>query len=232
MGGSVVGGAGAEAGPVCRVRGGVGFCPGGPIGARAGQWRADAAARRREEADARREAEQRRAEAKSEEKRRARETALDRLPGGVALYLAHLADLDPKWNVNGNKTTTCANINAALAAAESRGAVVARAVVEVGGRRRQAIVARVSERRPSWNEVRTRAAALTTTTCRRAPTTAARPARSGWCRGTRSTWPAGVHHAGQADECDARPRVPLRGRAVEVFDAAHESSSRLLDGNR
>ena len=37
LGGSVVGGAGAEAGPVCRVRGSVGFGPGGSVGARAGR---------------------------------------------------------------------------------------------------------------------------------------------------------------------------------------------------
>ena len=83
------------------------------------QRRADAAARRRQEAAARREAERRRAEAKWEEKRKARETELGRLPGGVELYLAHLADLDPKWNVNGNKETTRDNVDAALAAAES-----------------------------------------------------------------------------------------------------------------
>ena len=45
------------------------------------------------------------------------------------------------------------------------------------------------------NDVRTRAAASTTTTCRRASaapaTTAARSARSGWRRGTRSTWSGG-----------------------------------------
>ena len=83
------------------------------------QRRADAAARRRKEAAARREAEQRRAEAKWEEKRKARETALGRLPGGVDLYLARLADLDPKWNVNGNIATTPGNVDAALDAAES-----------------------------------------------------------------------------------------------------------------
>ena len=83
------------------------------------QRRADAAARRRQEADARREAERRRADAKWDEKRKARQTALAHLPGGVELYLANLADLDPKWNVNGNKTTACANIDAALDAAES-----------------------------------------------------------------------------------------------------------------
>ena len=83
------------------------------------QRRADATARRRQEAAARREAERRRAEAKWEEKRKARETALGRLPGGVALYVAHLADLDPTWNVNGNVATTRDNVDAALAAAES-----------------------------------------------------------------------------------------------------------------
>ena len=41
------------------------------------------------------------------------------MPGGVELYLAHLANLDPKWNVNGNSSTTYANIDAALGAAES-----------------------------------------------------------------------------------------------------------------
>ena len=94
------------------------------------QRRADEAARR--EADARREAEQRRtdaaarreterhrAEAKRDEERKARRTALGRLPGGVELLLANLADLDPKWNVDGNDTTTSANIDAALDAAES-----------------------------------------------------------------------------------------------------------------
>ena len=84
------------------------------------QRRADAtAARRRQEAAARRDAERRRAEATWDEERTARRTALGRLPGGVELYLAHLADLDPKWNVNGNKETTRDNVDAALAAAES-----------------------------------------------------------------------------------------------------------------
>ena len=35
------------------------------------------------------------------------------------LYLARLADLDPKWNVNGNIATTPGNVDAALDAAES-----------------------------------------------------------------------------------------------------------------
>ena len=83
------------------------------------QRRADAAARRRKEAAERREAERRRDEAQWDEKSKARQTALAHLPGGVELYLAHLADLDPKWNVNGNSSTTRANIDAALGAAES-----------------------------------------------------------------------------------------------------------------
>ena len=84
------------------------------------QRRADeAAARRRKEADARREAERRRAEAKRDEERKARRTALGRVPGGVELFLANLADIDPKWNVDGNDATTGANIDAALDAAES-----------------------------------------------------------------------------------------------------------------
>ncbi len=84
------------------------------------QRRAEAASRR--EATARREAERARAEAqwaKREEERKARRTALARLPGGVELFLAHLADLDPKWNVDGNDATTGGNIDAALDAAES-----------------------------------------------------------------------------------------------------------------
>ena len=83
------------------------------------QRRADAAARRRKEAAEQREAERRRDEAKWDEKTKARQTALGLLPGGVELYLAHLADVDPKWNVNGNSSTTRANIDAALGAAES-----------------------------------------------------------------------------------------------------------------
>ena len=79
----------------------------------------DAAARRCKEAAARRGAERRRAEAKRGEERKACHTALGRLPGGVELYLAHLADIDPKWNVEGNDATTGGNIDAALDAAES-----------------------------------------------------------------------------------------------------------------
>ncbi len=79
------------------------------------QRRADEAARRRkEEAAARREAERCRDEA-----RRARRTSLAHLPGGVELFLANLADLDPRWNADGNDATTGGNIDAALGAAES-----------------------------------------------------------------------------------------------------------------
>ena len=83
------------------------------------QRRAEAAARRRKEATARREAEKRRDEAKWKEKAKDREAALGLLPGGVELYLAHLADIDPKWNVNDNHATTRGNVDAALGAAES-----------------------------------------------------------------------------------------------------------------
>ena len=85
------------------------------------QRRADEAARQRKEADARREEERRRAEAKRDEERKARRTALVGVPGGVELFLANLADLDPKWNMDSNDATTGGNIDAALAAAESDG---------------------------------------------------------------------------------------------------------------
>ncbi len=39
--------------------------------------------------------------------------------GGMDLYHAHLADIDPKWGVDGNATTTRAAQDAALSAAES-----------------------------------------------------------------------------------------------------------------
>ena len=39
--------------------------------------------------------------------------------GGMELYHAHLADIDPKWGVDGTATTTRGNQDAALAAAES-----------------------------------------------------------------------------------------------------------------
>ena len=83
------------------------------------QRRAEATARRRKEAAARRKAEKRRDEAKWTAKAKDRETALGLQPGGVELYLAHLADIDPKWNVNDNHATTRDNVDAALGAAES-----------------------------------------------------------------------------------------------------------------
>ena len=83
------------------------------------QRRADEVARR--EVAARREAERRRAEAKRDEERKARRTALVDVPGGVELFLANLADLDPNWNVDGNDATTGGHIDAALDAAESDG---------------------------------------------------------------------------------------------------------------
>ena len=83
------------------------------------QRRAEAAARRRKEDAARREAKKRWDEARWKAKAKDRETALGLQPGGVELYLAHLADIDPKWNVNGNHATTRENVDAALDAAES-----------------------------------------------------------------------------------------------------------------
>ena len=83
------------------------------------QRRAEETARRRKEAAARREAERRRDETKWREKTNERETALGLLPGGVELYLAHLADLDPKWHVGGNTSSSRTNVDAALDAAES-----------------------------------------------------------------------------------------------------------------
>ena len=77
------------------------------------QRQADAEARWRREVAARRK------DAKWREKAKERETALGLLPGGVELYLAHLADLDPNWNVSGNHATTRENVDAALGAAES-----------------------------------------------------------------------------------------------------------------
>ena len=47
--------------------------------------------------------------------------ALDRQPGGVDLYHAHLADLDPKWDRKRNDSSSRQNIDAALAAAASDG---------------------------------------------------------------------------------------------------------------
>ena len=46
--------------------------------------------------------------------------------GGMDLYHAHLADIDPKWGVDGNAATTRGNQDAALSAAESGGARLGR----------------------------------------------------------------------------------------------------------
>ena len=46
--------------------------------------------------------------------------------GGLDLYHAHLADIDPKWGVDGTATTTRGDQDAALSAAESDGARLAR----------------------------------------------------------------------------------------------------------
>ena len=59
------------------------------------------------------------AQQKWNEEKTARVEALGALPGGLNLYHAHLADLDPAWGVNGKTTTTRENIDAALTAAES-----------------------------------------------------------------------------------------------------------------
>ena len=83
------------------------------------QRQAEETARRRKEAAALLAAERRRDEARWKEKVKERETALGLLPGGVELYLAHLADLDPKWNVGGNISSSRTNVDAALDAAES-----------------------------------------------------------------------------------------------------------------
>ena len=80
--------------------------------------RQEAAARRRKVAAARREAE-RRDRVKWEEKQKSREAALRLSPGGLELYVAHLADIDPKWNVGGKTVTAPGNLDAALSAAES-----------------------------------------------------------------------------------------------------------------
>ena len=54
-----------------------------------------------------------------EERRDARVKELRALPGGIDLYLAHLADLDPKWDRKRNRKSSRENIDAALAAAQS-----------------------------------------------------------------------------------------------------------------
>ena len=67
-------------------------------------------------------AEQAREDREWEKQRNGRVDALANLPGGLELYHAHLADLDPQWGVNENTTTTRENIDAALTATESDGA--------------------------------------------------------------------------------------------------------------
>ena len=62
------------------------------------------------------------AERKWEGQWKARVEALDNQLGGMDLYHAHLADIDPKWGVDRNATTTRGNKDAALSAAESDGA--------------------------------------------------------------------------------------------------------------
>ena len=62
------------------------------------------------------------AERKWEGQWTARVEALDNQLGGMALYHAHLADIDPKWGADRNATTTRGNKDAALSAAESDGA--------------------------------------------------------------------------------------------------------------
>ena len=78
------------------------------------------AEREREEAE-RRQAEQERETRRWEEKRDADIQALERQPGGVDLYHAHLADLDPQWDRKRNDRSSREHIDAALAAASSDG---------------------------------------------------------------------------------------------------------------
>ena len=71
------------------------------------------------EAEAKRQAEQEREARLWEEQRDAGLQVLAGLPGGMDLYHAHLADLDPKWDSKRNKRSSRENIDAALAAAGS-----------------------------------------------------------------------------------------------------------------
>ena len=71
------------------------------------------------EAEAKRQAEQERETRLWEEQRDAGLQALARLPGGMDLFHAHLADLDPKWDRKRNDRSSRENIDAALAAAGS-----------------------------------------------------------------------------------------------------------------
>ena len=71
------------------------------------------------EAEAKRQAEQERETRQWEEQRAAAVQALKRLSGGMDLYHAHLADLDPKWDLKRNDKSSRENIDAALVAARS-----------------------------------------------------------------------------------------------------------------
>ena len=71
------------------------------------------------EAEAKRQAEQERETRQWEEQRAAAVQALKRLSGGMDLYQAHLADLDPKWDLKRNDKSSRENIDAALVAARS-----------------------------------------------------------------------------------------------------------------
>ena len=63
----------------------------------------------------------RQADEKWNEEKAARVEALYRLDGGMDLYNAHLADLDPKWSLTENTPPAREHDDAALAAAESDG---------------------------------------------------------------------------------------------------------------
>ena len=80
-----------------------------------------AAAEAKREAAAKQRAEQEREMRLWEEQRDAGFQALSCQPGGVDLYDAHLADLDPKWDRKQNDRSSREHIDAALAAAASDG---------------------------------------------------------------------------------------------------------------
>ena len=108
------------------------------------------------EAEAKRQAEQERETRRWKEQRDAAVQALKRLPGGMDLYHAHLADLDPKRDRNQNDKSSRENIDAALAAARSDAARLARLRVvlsnEVDAARYRRIWARLpgSSSRRTW----------------------------------------------------------------------------------
>ena len=78
------------------------------------------------EAEAKRQAEQERETRQWEEQRDADVQALKLLSGGMDLFHAHLADFDPKWDSKRNNKSSRENIDAALAAAGSDIARLAR----------------------------------------------------------------------------------------------------------